>query len=132
MISLRAEIAEAMREAARYAPHVTTGYEFRRMQSQPERHFAGRWFVGPHAVRRFLKRVPAARGWSYERALAAIISDTDAAHFVKALDTSAQLWRGPKPWRLRYIVTSAGSAGALPVLVTVQAACDRGNGRRPC
>ena len=72
MISLRAEIAEAMREAARYAPHVTTGYEFRRMQSQPERHFAGRWFVGPHAVRRFLKRVPAARGWSYERALAAI------------------------------------------------------------
>ena len=129
-MSLRAEIAEAMREAARYAPHVTTGYEFRRVQGQPERPgAAGRWFVTPHAVARFRERLPAARAMTYEQALGAIIRDVDAAHFVKALDTGVQLWRGPKPWRLRYIVTSAGSPGALPVLVTVQLAFD---GRRPC
>lgn len=39
------------------------------------------------------------------------------AHRVKTLDTGLELWRGPKPYRLRMKVASGG--GWLPQVVTV-------------
>lgn len=55
------------------------------------------------------------RGW--------ILDEAERARFVKALDTGVQLWRGPKPRRVRFIVTVC-SEGELPALVTVLPACD--------
>lgn len=57
----------------------------------------------PHAVQRYRERV--APNMSYEGALGCIINDSVGAHKVKDLDAGAELWRGPKPRRLRYIVS---------------------------
>ncbi len=76
----------------------------------------GRFFVTPHAVAMWRERYePDA---TYEQALRRIIVDAGKAHFVKALETGPQLWRGPKPRRARYIVTVC-SEGELPSLITV-------------
>lgn len=75
---------------------------------------SGRWFVTPHAVRRYITRV---HPWmTYEQALSAIIKDSMRAHFVRA-DHGSELWRGPKPHRVRYRIASR-EAG-LPQLITV-------------
>ena len=83
----------------------------------------GPWFMTPHAVERFRNRAGWQRASDYESALAALIDESRGAHFVKTLDTGAELWRGPKPRRLRFIV-GAGD-GALPALVTVLGSYDR-------
>lgn len=77
----------------------------------------GPWFVTPHAVQRYIERVEP--GLSYEVALGRIISDSAGAHRVKQLDQGAELWRGPKPRRLRYIVSPDNQ------LITIMFAFDR-------
>jgi len=85
---------------------------------------AGGWFITPHAVQRYRDRVPGARLLSYERALAALIKTMDQAHYVKTIRDGFELWRGPKPHRLRLRVSRGGSA--LPQVVTVLRGCDPG------
>lgn len=94
---------------------------------------AGPWYVTPHAVRRFARYV---LGWEgrdedplpealYRRALAEIIRESERAHFVRRYpqkegQAEADLWRGPKPRRLRYVVATTLAPGArLPTLITV-------------
>lgn len=109
----------------------TVSYEFRRMQRRaeedPEQHHArtgavGRWFVTPHAVRRYIERVD--HRVAYRVALGALIHEGTQARFVKVVEyTSAtgqpvELWRGKKPRRLRFYVTQ--NPGELrPTLITV-------------
>ena len=87
----------------------------------------GRWFVTPHAVRRYRERVPGARKLSYEQALGRIIKDSWRAHFVRIERNGMELWRVGKPWRTRYRVAPAEGAG-LPVLMTVLRGCEHGRG----
>ncbi len=92
----------------------------------------GRWYITVHAVRRYARYV---FGWQGEkgdtlpddlrrRALEALIEQSLTAHLVEqrpATDKErpAELWRGARPLRLRYIVTPARGPGMLPVLVTI-------------
>lgn len=83
----------------------------------------GRWFITPHAVRRYIERCPGARQISYEEALERLISASETAHFVKARrNPGEELWRGGKPDRLRFVI--ARVHGGLPQLVTVLRGCD--------
>lgn len=83
----------------------------------------GRWFVTPHAIERFCQGVGWEVGRRYEDALATLIDESRGAHRVKLLPSGAELWRGPKPRRLRYIVQPG--EGSLPALVTVLGSHDR-------
>ena len=74
---------------------------------------AGRWFVTPHAVRRYQERVERC---SYDTALSALIRHSESAHRVKPWK-GATLYRSGKPQRLRFIVREGGPD--LPVLLTV-------------
>ncbi len=87
---------------------------------------AGPWFVTPHAVEAWRERYDSADA-SYEAVLGRVIADAEQAHFVKVLESGAQLWRGPKPRRARYVVEVGD--GEKPVLVTVLPPFD-GHGRR--
>jgi hypothetical protein len=99
---------------------------------------AGRWFVSPHAIQRFARH---ALGWLgedrwalpealYQQALAEIVRESERAHIVRRYPlkpghVEADLWRGPKPRRLRYVVATQIPAGqTLPVLITVLPAFD--------
>ena len=81
----------------------------------------GRWFVGPHPVRRYRDRI--APGLSYEEARNEILREAERARRVKRLPTGATLYRGRKPHRLRFIVDER--ARPLPSLVTVLGGWDR-------
>jgi hypothetical protein len=77
----------------------------------------GPWFATPHAVQRWREYFdPRVR--SYEKALGNLLRECHGARFIRVLDTGAQLWRGPRPRRARFIV-SLTSEGELPALVTV-------------
>lgn len=82
---------------------------------------AGRFFFTPHAVRRYVTR--AKRGLTYEKALDELIKSSERAHYVKTLDTGVELWRSPKPLRLRLYVTRG--EGPQPAVITVLRRCDR-------
>lgn len=88
----------------------------------PKEGARGRWFVTPHALQRWSEHFD--RRSSALAALDHLIAECDGAHFVKALDTGPQLWRGKSPRRARFVV-SVGSEGTLPVLVTVLSTFDR-------
>lgn len=99
-------------------------------QAQGKRGAAGRWFVGEHVIERWIERFTPRAFREAERTeeqrakvLGWILDEAERARFVKALDTGVQLWRGPKPRRVRFIVTVC-SEGELPALVTVLPACD--------
>lgn len=81
---------------------------------------SGRWFITPHAVARYRERI--CPGASYEQALRDLIAWSERAHFVREQNGS-QLWRGPRPGKLRFWV-SFGRHG-LPQLVTVLPAHDK-------
>lgn len=74
----------------------------------------GRWFITPHAVQRYRQRV---RECSYEEALAVLVDWSERAHYVKQRNDGAELWRGPKPLRLRLVVGKREDGA--PQLVTV-------------
>jgi hypothetical protein len=85
----------------------------------------GRWFITPHAVRRYIERCPGARLLTYEQALEMLIDESERAHRVKIRrNAGEELWRGGKPWRLRYVVRVDVPAGTLPQLLTVLRGCD--------
>jgi hypothetical protein len=112
--ALHREVLREIAEAARIGrEHETRGMEMR-LTSGPGA--AGRWFCGPHPVKRW--REYFAPSATYEQALGQLITEIDGARFVKALDTGPQLWRGPRPRRARFVV-SVCSEGMLPALVTV-------------
>lgn len=75
---------------------------------------AGRWFVTPHAVRRYVERCRPRL--DYESALAELIEQSHGAHFVRH-QSNGDLWRGPRPWRFRFVVGHAD--GGLAPLLTV-------------
>lgn len=76
----------------------------------------GPWFITPHAVQRYIERCrPRA---SYEEALHELVELSRGAVRKKTLESGAELWRGPKPLRLRMVV-DRGNGGA-PQLVTVR------------
>lgn len=81
----------------------------------------GRWFITPHAVRRYIERVD--RRASYDGALAALAEFSHVAHRVRRLAPDVWLWRGPRPLRLRFCVSEAGPGA--PQLITVLRGCDR-------
>lgn len=85
---------------------------------------AGEFFITGHAVRRFRERVPGAARLSYDQALTQMIQQMKRAHYVKQIRDGLDLWRGPKPHRLRLRVAPGGS-GLLPQVVTVLRGCDR-------
>jgi len=81
----------------------------------------GRWFITPHAVRRYRKRV--VPGASFADALECLIVESERAHRVRALPylidgKLADLWRGARPHRLRFYVV-ADEHGRHPALITV-------------
>lgn len=89
--------------------------------TQGERRGAqGRWFITPHAVRQYITRI--VPGLSYGRALSELIQMSIGSHFVRQ-QRNGELWRGPKPRRLRFIVCH--DAPGKPQLVTVLFAFDR-------
>lgn len=81
---------------------------------------AGRWFVTSHAVRRYMERVDHAA--DYDTALAYLVSQSEVAHAVKQIEPGVWLYRGTKPRRLRFRVSTRGPG--LPQLVTVLGAFD--------
>ena len=78
---------------------------------------SGRWFITPHAVKRYVKRF--APRSTYEEALSELIRASVEARRVKTLPTGLALYRGPKPRRLRFFLQEDVAAPALPILVTV-------------
>jgi hypothetical protein len=81
----------------------------------------GRWFITPHAVDQYRRRV---HQCSHDEARDDLIALSARAHFVKPLHSGCELWRTGKPHRLRLIV--GPGEGDMPALVTVLAGCDRG------
>lgn len=63
----------------------------------------GRWFVTPHAVRQYIQRVRPRL--SFEEALEELVDLSWRAHRVKEIGPGIALWRGPRPLRLRCIVS---------------------------
>jgi hypothetical protein len=77
-------------------------------------------------VRRYIER--ARRGLPYDQALGELVYQSHHAHFVKTLPGGLELWRGPKPRRLRFRVEPALDGGKAR-LVTVLGSFD-GMGNR--
>lgn len=86
----------------------------------------GAWHVTEHAVQRYIERVdPRA---SYEVARARLVAEAEVARPVKEIEPGLWLYRGSKPRRLRYRVSTRGDGA--PQLVTVLAPFD--GWRPPC
>ncbi len=79
-----------------------------------EEKIAGRWFITPHAVRQYIHRVRP--GLLYPYALAELIRLSECARYIKQLN-HLELWRGPKPLRLRLYI--GRQRNGAPQLVTV-------------
>lgn len=75
---------------------------------------AGRWFITPHAVRRYIERV---HRCTYETALTRLIAASESAHPVREEEPGIWLYRTGRPLRLRLRVSTRGAG--LPQLVTV-------------
>ena len=73
------------------------------------------WQISDHAISRYVQRVM--RGRAVDRARADLLWMLERAHFVKCLPSGLELWRGPKPLRLRLRVDGR-------ILVTVITDCD--------
>jgi hypothetical protein len=82
---------------------------------------AGRWFVTPHSVRRYIERVD--RRATYEQALAALVSFSERARRVREISPGVWLYRGPRPQKLRFRVAEGGAG--LPQLLTVMGGHDK-------
>lgn len=82
---------------------------------------AGRFFITPHAVRRFIDRVrPEAE---YHEALAELIRLGDEAHLVKQMvgerGDKIEIWRTAKPLRARLVVMPPLEPWQKQAVVTV-------------
>ena len=76
---------------------------------------AGRFFVTPHAVRRFIERIDPRL--TYEQALAELVGCSERVRRVKELSPGVWLYREGRPRRLRFIVAINGHGA--PQLLTV-------------
>ena len=76
---------------------------------------AGKWFITPHAVRRYIQRVD--QYASYDEALSALIRLSEIAKPNKWINPTIFQFRGPKPLRLRLRVVF--DKIGLPRLITV-------------
>lgn len=126
------DVLEAMRAEMRIPSraHETYALEMREAQTLPAPRSGarGRFFITPHAVRRYIERVRP--GISYHRALGELVIITSAGKRVGPThDGRGEMWRGPKIGtkakqdrrsRLRFVV-SRGEPGELPQVVTVLA-----------
>jgi len=74
----------------------------------------GPWFVTPHAVRRYTRRY--ARRLDYEAARDQLVDLCARARYVRP-SHGGELWRGPRPLRLRLVV--GRGEGERRALVTV-------------
>jgi hypothetical protein len=83
---------------------------------------SGNWFITPHAVERYRERV--APRMAYEMALWCLVQLSMQAHRVRDKAPGIEMWRGPKPERLRFLVATGNSG--LPQLLTVLKGHDRG------
>lgn len=83
---------------------------------------AGKWFITPHAVKRYIERVD--RRATYEQALADLVRFSEVARSIKELSPGVWLYRGGRPLRLRFTVAMGGPG--LPQLVTVKTGHDVG------
>jgi hypothetical protein len=77
----------------------------------------GKWFITPHAVHQYIKRVHPEL--TYREAQTVLIRLSELARKVKELEPSLWLYRGPKPERVRCLVAEAKAEGELPQLVTL-------------
>lgn len=77
----------------------------------------GRWFITPHAVRRYIERVHPEL--TYDEALLVLTKLSELARRVKEIEPGIALWRGPRPERLRCIVAENADGGRLPQLLTL-------------
>lgn len=82
---------------------------------------AGRWFITPHAVRRYIERI--APRLTYEQALAELVRYSDTARRVKEISPGVALYRSGRPHRLRFRVSETGPG--LPQLLTVMGGHDK-------
>lgn len=80
----------------------------------------GKFFITPHAVRRFIERIRP--DLSFERALGVLIDLSSRARRVRGKGRGYEVWRTPSPERLRLIV--GPGEGALPAVITVEHRCD--------
>jgi hypothetical protein len=85
-----------------------------------EEHLIVRYWITPHAVKRYVERVD--RQCSPARARAILVDMVQRAHFVKIRANGQELWRGPPPRRIRLLVTRQGD---VMVLESVLFAFDR-------
>lgn len=92
--------------------------------------FVGKFFVTPHAVRRYIERIQPDLG--YEAALGEVIKLVEEARYIRPYANPGlppgQLWRGPpvgprsandRRSRLRFVVVPNERPGYLPAIVTV-------------
>lgn len=70
-----------------------------------------RYWVTEHAVQRYRERVD--KRCSPGRARRILLQQMQEAHFVKVQDNGLELWRGPKPRRLRLLITRQGGVFVL-------------------
>lgn len=84
----------------------------------------GRWYVTPHAVDQYRKRI---HKCSRNEALAELISISQRARFVKMAYGDCEMWRSRGRLRLRLIVGPGD--GELPALVTVLGEHDDATGK---
>jgi hypothetical protein len=88
----------------------------------------GKWFITPHAVRRYIERVD--HRATYDQALAELVRFSKVARPSKEIKPGIWLYRGGKPLRPRFMFSVSprradGSPG-LPQLITVKAGHDCG------
>lgn len=90
---------------------------------------SGPWYLSARAVREYgrLARLDTSTDDGFDRAAMALQEYVAQAHHVRDQDNGLQLWRGPRPLRLRLLVSTATRReGPLPQLVTVLPASARG------
>lgn len=80
----------------------------------------GKWFISPHAVHRYIERL--ARSLTYEQALDDLVAYSETAHYVKDWKPGVELWKGPKPRRLRFLI--GHREDGAPQLITVMGGKD--------
>lgn len=98
-------------------------YHRKRIATMKQSGAVGRWFITPHAVKRYRERIAPNR--SYEEALGVLIRASEKARLVKVSVRGFEYYKGPAPERLRFRVRPAEkSEGDLPVLMTVLPAFD--------
>jgi hypothetical protein len=84
---------------------------------------AGRWWVTPTAIHQYCELTGRRDD---ESTLAEMIDVCEKAHHVRSQENGLDLYRGPRPLRLRLLVAPARRSDELPQLVQVLTSSPRG------